>query len=219
MHCYKILLDRTGNVNEHPCHSIIPVEFETEGVSMQILTCSMLNQSTGYSIIKIVDEKDNNIQEGFHEAEFGECTINKLFSKCYLAMVINKNCLLSKLINESGCFLTSAIPKTDTLIEWTLVGSNSKALHNLTDNMRENGYKFEIISSENLLVKTTLTPKQEQYFNIAMNLGYYDIPKKIDLDELCCILGCSKSTLNVVLRTAEKKIFDYYRIASGKIRF
>jgi len=216
MHCYKILLDRTNNIEEHPCHSILPIEFGTEGISLQILTCSMLNESTGYSIIKITDETGEKIREGNYKAEYGECNINKLFSKCYFALVINKRCLLSKLINESGCFLTSAIPKTDTLIEWTLIGPNSEALHTLAKKMRDSGYKFELISSENLVAKMTLTPKQEEYFNIAMNLGYYDVPKKIGLDEMSKILNCSKSTLNVILRTAEKKIFDYYRVSAGR---
>ena len=60
-------------------------------------------------------------------------------------------------------------------------------------------------------IKATLTPKQEAYFETAMDLGYYDIPKRITLDELCAILGCSKSTLNVSLRTAESNIFHFYR--------
>ncbi len=215
MHCYKILLDRTGNEEEHPCHNILPVKFGTEGVSVQTITCYMFGECEGHSIIKVWDNRNDSLREGVYETGFGECTVSKVSSKCYLAMVVNRKCLLSRLISLSGCFLTSAVPRTDTIIEWTLIGPNSSALHSLVDSMRKNGYSFKLISSENLSNTVSLTPKQEQYFDMAFRMGYYDVPKRTDLNELCKLLGCSKSTLNVCLRTAEKKVFDYYRMSVG----
>ena len=134
-------------------------------------------------------------------------------------MVINRRCLLSGLINRAGCFLSSAVPKTDTLIEWTIIGPDSARIHDLFTDMRNNGYSFELISSSALSTSATLTPKQERYFNTAMDLGYYDVPKRINLDDLSRILGCSKSTLNVALRTAESNIFHFYRNVCLSNRF
>ena len=41
MHCCKILLDRTKNIEEHPCHSLLPIMFDDDDVDVRILTCSM----------------------------------------------------------------------------------------------------------------------------------------------------------------------------------
>lgn len=85
--------------------------------------------------------------------------------------------------------------------------------------MRAHGYSFEILSSQVASPDVTLTPKQEAFFEAAMDLGYYDVPKRIGLDELSKILGCSKSNLNVILRTAERNIFDFYRMFCRSERF
>ncbi|MFA6952806.1 MAG: helix-turn-helix domain-containing protein [Candidatus Methanomethylophilaceae archaeon] len=218
MHSLRIRIDRSKNKEESPCHGLLPVDIDDDGVKVQIITCSMLDQGTGYSMVRILDSDGTHLEEGTYEGEYGSCVINKFSPKHYVAMVINKRCKLSSLINEAGCFLTSAVPITDTEIEWKLIGPNNTALHNLVDNMRDAGFAVELISSESVDMDFALTDKQEQYFDVAMNLGYYDIPKRAGLDELCRVLGCSKSTLNIVLRTAEKKIFDMYMAGGMAMR-
>lgn len=218
MHSCRILLDRSRNSEEHPCHSLIPIDINGEGIDVRILTCSMLEHGAGYSMISIFDGSEA-LEEGRYEREGGSCSITRMSKNRYMAMVVNKRCLLSGLINSSGCFLSSAIPKTNTLIEWTIIGPDIRALHELFEKMRSNGYSFKILSSASMSITATLTQKQETYFNTAMDLGYYDIPKRITLDELSKILGCSKSTLNVALRTAENSIFRYYRDLCRSHRF
>lgn len=218
MHCCKILLDRSKNFEEHPCHSFLPMEFGADGTNIRILTCSMIDSTTGYSMIDIRDDSDS-LEEGHHPSENGDCNITRLGTNHYLAMVTNRRCFLSKLINESGCFLVSAEPDTDTLIRWTLIGPNSTVLHNLLSRMRESGYCYQMVSSSSVSMSSTLTSRQEECFNLAMDLGYYDVPKRIGLDELCKISGCSKSTLNVTLRSAEKRIFEFYRMFCVSNRF
>lgn len=171
----------------------------------------MMDESSGYSMIRIRDPA-GSVEEGRYEFDHGEASITRLSSGTYMAMVTNRRCLLSSLINRLGCFLLSAVPRTDTLIEWTLVGPTKARLQQLFAEMRANGYVFEIESSTPAADFASLTPKQEEHFEKAMDLGYYDIPKRIGLDELSKVLGCSKSTLNVSLRSAERSIFEFYRI-------
>ena len=121
MHCCRILLNRASNVEEHPCHALLPFDFEGSGIDVRILSCSMMDESSGYSMIRIRDPA-GSVEEGRYEFEYGEASITKLSSNTYMAMVTNRRCLLSSLINRLGCFLLSAVPRTDTLIEWTLVG-------------------------------------------------------------------------------------------------
>lgn len=211
MHCVKILLDRSTIHEEHPCHAMLPLRcFDEDGTKVKIQACSMLDAGSGYSIIHITDPSDS-MPTGHYESSYGECTVSKVSKNQYSAFVLNRKCILSTLINESGCFLSSAVPRTDTLIEWSIIGPNSPSINSLLRNMRDAGYQYEKVSSEALVRDTVLTSKQDEYFNIAFDLGYYSVPKKIGLDDLSRILGCSKSTLNVVLRNAEYNIFRFYR--------
>ncbi len=213
MYCCKLMLDRSSNFKEHPCHRFLPIDIDSEGLGVRILTCSMIDDSSGYSVIGVSDDS-GKVSEGHYSREDGECDIIKVGAHRYMAIVTNRKCVLAKLINASRCLLVSAVPQTDTLIEWTVVGPSAAALRGLKSAMRENGYKFESVASFDMSSKVLLTSKEEAAFNLAMDLGYYDVPRRIELDELSKITDCSKSTMSVRLRGAEKKIFDFYRIFS-----
>lgn len=217
MHHCSILLDRSANILEHPCHRYLPVDIKNEDVKAHIMTCSMVDLNTGYSMIDLQCHEE--LEEGTTEMGDGECNITRIGTGHYLVMVKNPCCFLARLLNKNGCFLMAAVPRTDTLIEWSLVGPSSTALNNLLKDMKENGYTYLKQSSNNLSAASTLTQRQEECFNLAMDLGYYDVPKRIGLDELCKVLDCSKSTLNVTLRSAEKRIFDFYRMFCVSNRF
>lgn len=211
MHRCRILLDREElhRKGEPPCHSFIPIRIGDEGVSVRIINCNVQDQTTGYSLIRVSDV-DNSLEPGRIESSVGDCSIIKVRNGQYMAFVTNRACPLAKVVGDSGCILSSAVPITDSLIEWTIIGPTSGSIHVLLRSMKDAGYKFEMVCSENLETTPVLTPKQEMYFTAAWESGYYDVPKRVSLDQLAETLNCSKSTLNVTLRTAERNIFDYY---------
>ena len=55
---------------------------------------------------------------------------------------------------------------------------------------------------------TILTKKQRTTLETAVISGYYDKPKKIDMEDLADDLGISKATLSYRLKTAEAKIVN-----------
>jgi predicted DNA binding protein len=55
-----------------------------------------------------------------------------------------------------------------------------------------------------------LTVNQLHTLRVALNEGYYDAPKRIDMRKLSQKLECSASTLCETLRRAEKKILQEY---------
>ena len=215
MHRCRILLDREKlhSAGHPPCHSFIPITIGDEGISVRIVTCNMQDDHTGSSLIRISDATDS-VKPGHYDNEVGDCSIIRSRAGQYLALVTNRACPLAKVVSGSGCMLTSAYPRTDSLIEWTLIGPTSKKLHELLRTMREDGYEYELLSSEAVRDVPVLSPKQDMYFTAAWEAGYYDIPKRISLDELAENLGCSKSTLNVTLRTAERNVFELYMSAN-----
>ncbi|MDG6907756.1 MAG: helix-turn-helix domain-containing protein, partial [Nitrososphaerota archaeon] len=55
-----------------------------------------------------------------------------------------------------------------------------------------------------------LTSRQEQIVKMALEMGYFEFPKKIRLEELSQRLGISAGTLSEILRRAEKHILTMY---------
>ena len=53
-----------------------------------------------------------------------------------------------------------------------------------------------------------LTTVQDKMMRAAFEKGYYDIPKKITLDELAAQSGMSKATLNIILRRGQHKLLS-----------
>ncbi|MDN5357603.1 MAG: HTH-type transcriptional regulator, dimethyl sulfoxide reductase transcription regulator [Candidatus Methanomethylophilaceae archaeon] len=216
MHCYTIRFCGVGDPEKHPCRSILPIP-EGNGIKTEVMSCSMMKENAGYAMIRITNENGEDIPEGIFRTESGRCSITMCNSKLYLAIVINDHCELSALVNASGCFLMSAVPVSENETEWTLIGPSSRALHGLLGKMRDRGYEPEVVSSEKLSSMVVLTPREEECFGLAWSMGYYDIPKQTNLDEMCRVVGCSKSTLDVTLRSAERRIFEFYRLMNNRI--
>ena len=59
-------------------------------------------------------------------------------------------------------------------------------------------------------VNPHLTVKQKKAFELAVNNGYYEYPRKITLSQLASILGISFSTYQKHLRKAEQKILPFF---------
>jgi DNA-binding transcriptional ArsR family regulator len=53
-----------------------------------------------------------------------------------------------------------------------------------------------------------LTGKQAEVLRLAYSMGYYDVPKKVGIDEIARLLGKDKGTVGEHLRRAEKHVFD-----------
>jgi predicted DNA binding protein len=216
MQCSRLLIDRRINgktPDGHPCHMLLPIQFNEVGIKVEIIQCSFLSKGTGYSMIRITD------MDGTHSDKiditpsysmFGECEIMKISNQQYMAMVTNNNCMLASILSESGCFLTSAIPVSNDDIEWTIVGPNSTYIHNLITRMKTEGYGVRTLSTSQMNLDSVLTEKQEHCLRIAYEKGYYKVPKSITLEELCQLIDCSKSTLSVLMRNAESRIITNY---------
>ncbi len=197
----------------HPCHSVLPIRFDEEGVNVEIIQCSMLSQNAGCSMIKIIDSKGRHrsqLEQNYYSNLHGECSIIKIGANQYLATVMNNECELSHIVAESGLFLTSAKPVTDDLIEWTVIAANSTYIRNFIKRAKNAGYNVVRRLMVDPNPELRLTARQEEVMTFALENGYYEIPKRITIDDLCRKFDCSKSTLSVVMRSAEKKIIELY---------
>ena len=212
----KLIVDRRIDGvrrDGHPCHSVLPVKFDDDGLKVEIIQCSMVSQTTGCSMIRITDNKGSHrsqLQQNYYSNTHGECSIMKIGTNQYLATVMNNECELSHIVAESGIFLTSAEPLTDDLIEWTVMATNSTYIRNFINRAKNAGYHIIRRVTMNPHAEVRLTARQEEVMSYALENGYYEIPKRLTIDDLCKSFDCSKSTLSVIMRSAEKKVLELY---------
>jgi predicted DNA binding protein len=114
------------------------------------------------------------------------------------------------MLSETGCFLTQSIPKENDVICWTVVAPSTENIRNLVDKIEEGGFLVKRDMTLKMDVSMLLSDRQEEAIRTAVENGYYDVPRKIDMVDLSHMLGCSKSTLNATLRNAEKRIMNHY---------
>lgn len=182
------------------------------GISVKVLRCAHMTFNCGHCLLrldgetKICDEimKDPPILEDDRLS----VEIARIGNGILSVMVVNKSCLLSSLISESGCFLELAIPASKDEMVFHLIGNDSEAINTFVFMAREMGYGVTVLGIYEKSEWGGLTFRQERALRIAYDLGYYDIPSRTTLDELANKMGCSKSTLNVILRRAERKIIS-----------
>ena len=210
-HYYKLELDRTEMTDQHNCKSFLPID-EGRVVSTDVIKCSSMGDGCGISIMRVITDSDIEIPESTISMNGGECQIDKVSSNNYLATITNHSCRLCGMVSKCKCFLMSAINKGDK-VEWTVLGQDSSCVRELVSELREKGYTVNLLAGGKYNEDMTLTSKEEKYLRIAFDQGYYDVPRRTDLDTLCERIGCSKSTLNVSLRNAERKIIRNYEIS------
>jgi len=203
---------------EHQCRTILPIpEEDSDGVSIEVVKCSSMESGIGFSVIRIITDGKTKIPEGKTTCDKGECVIERISSTHYTAAVTNRNCYLCELFGKTKCFLMSSVPVDESLVEWTVTGQDSAAVHDLIHRMKDYGYRVKFMAGGRYGDEMMLTPKEERYLKTAYDHGYYDVPRKVDLDGLCDSFGCSKSTLNVALRVAERKLICHYIDGSDKM--
>lgn len=215
MHISRFLIDRRIDnkvPDGHPCHMLLPVKLK-EGMKVEVTQCSCLTDGAGCSIMKII-ETDSGYKEsdylGISHHIMGECSVIKVKKDLYLATAMNNNCRLAKILSESGCFLTSAVPQNDNEIEWTVFAPNKTYIKNLIARMKSEGYGVKMIIFELMEADMLLTPRQEEVIKYAFEHGYYESPKLINIDDLCKQFDCSKSTMSIIIRYAERKLIGSY---------
>jgi len=76
--------------------------------------------------------------------------------------------------------------------------------------LHEQGVVYKIAEIAKMNKSRALTSKQERVLKSALELGYYDYPKRISTEELSKVVGLAPSTISEILRRAEKRIISGY---------
>jgi len=163
----------------------------------------------GNTLIKIDGGDMNKILKGIKEHP--SLVELNILGQAENSAVINtktKDPWLLSAMMESEVLLKPPVKVKDGVAEWVVLSTRGKvsALMKLLD---EKGITYELKSISKYSERPILTRRQAEVLDFALEHGYYEIPRKITLDQLARKLGVSKSTLSETLRAAEKKMMRY----------
>jgi predicted DNA binding protein len=126
------------------------------------------------------------------------------------AIVDADNCAICKTMLNWDLFLIEAHTNGtgDIIMRW--LAPDESTLSGFLGRLEADGVRFELIKKQNLNKKKEITARQEFVVRTALNLGFFDYPKKVHLEGLSKRLNVSYVTLAEILRRAEKNIISSY---------
>lgn len=127
-----------------------------------------------------------------------------------LAIIGADNCPVCNAIPDWDLFLVDAhtTESGDVVMEWLVPDENT--ISAFLEKLKNDGIKYKLLKKQNLAKREDITARQEYVVRTALELGFFDYPKKINLKGLSRRLNVSYVTLAEILRRAEKNIIHSY---------
>jgi hypothetical protein len=136
--------------------------------------------------------------------------LSKLDRHRVVGTITTHDCPVCSTFAGLNCFLVSASTTTKGKMEWELFISKDDELKALCERLEAKQVKYEILEVSHRLRKREITSRQEQILRVALDLGYFEFPKRIKLEGLSEKLNISIGTLAEILRRAEKHVLSSY---------
>lgn len=108
--------------------------------------------------------------------------------------------------------VSSALPRfpfevKDGSDEWLLISERDQADRFVKD-LRGHGVKADIVSSREYHPHASLTDRQREMMEAAIDQGYYEVPRRVTLTHLAERLHVAKSTLSETLARGERHLLE-----------
>ncbi len=179
-------------------------------MSIRVMKCVPTDDNGAKSLLRIDTDADlaNSRVEEMIRSREPMCTVqlSKAGPGRLLGTIELEACRACAVVSETGCILDSARSRIDGQIQWNVIAPDAAKLTMLVERLKDLGATVVLEKVSVLRTAKELTREQERVLELAYELGYFDIPKKIKLEELAKRLGISKATLDVMLRRAQRKI-------------
>jgi predicted DNA binding protein len=125
-----------------------------------------------------------------------------------VGMVSTHDCPICSTFAGLNSFLISANTSDNGRMEWRMLVGGDTDLKTLCGRLDSRHVKYDILEVSHHSQKREMTARQEEILRVALDLGYFDFPKRIKLEDLAEKLNISPGTLSEILRRAEKNILS-----------
>jgi len=133
-------------------------------------------------------------------------TIVKVREGKAFGVVVSPKCAAAEAMRDLTCTVASHTVERDGSIKLEIVAGGKDTLEKIIDRFRSNGAEVIVSKLTSNVEDEKLTDRQEQIVRKALEMGYFEYPRKIRQKELADACGVSSSTLAEVLRRAERNI-------------
>jgi predicted DNA binding protein len=181
-------------------------------VSMESIIYQTLSETEALDIIKIKysNELSDNIKKFFSKYNnikaFKILEENKHFIYFQIISICSPN---TNKFFKNSCYQLGPLLMKNGKEFWDVISTSKKNVRELLKDLNDETRIAKLISIENYnFEKSKLTNKQFVVLESLYEAGYFEIPKKITLDDTSRILKTSKSTLNVHLNKSINKIIQ-----------
>lgn len=101
----------------------------------------------------------------------------------------------------------SSDPSVEEEFSWSLLVRDGSRVPSLLKSLERPGAALpHLVRVGRYRAMEALTPRQELAVSLAVRLGYYDVPRRADLDDVARALGTSRTAAMEVLRRATRKL-------------
>jgi predicted DNA binding protein len=163
----------------------------------------------GNTIIEVIHYKIDQILEDIknHESVFEFNLIEKELNRAKFN-IKTKNPYLLFILIKCGVLINYPVKVKEKVAEWDLVATRER-INDLLDCFEENEITFSLIKIGNKDLneedKNELDLEELRILKTAIKLGFFEVPRKISLEELAKKLGLSKSWTSEKLRKIVNK--------------
>jgi len=120
-------------------------------------------------------------------------------------------CETCNTILSHGSFLISGKSLQDFIVVYSFVVPSFDAYKSIISALENSDLKVKVLRVGKLESKRgILTENQEKVFWIALKVGFFDYPRKVDTIELSSKLGISPSTLSEITRRGVRRLLEHY---------
>ena len=188
--CWAENLARTSNVaiKVHSCRTNSNgqsvqnwVEIHAEDGKIDLIKDEISDQVISSEIVKVKDGK-----------AFG--------------VVVTPRCAAAEALRDLTCTVTSHAVERDGSIKLEVLASGRNTLKQVIARFRSRGTEVSVLKLTSDVDDEKLTDRQEQIVRKALEMGYYEYPRRIRQKELANACGVASSTLAELLRRAERNI-------------
>ncbi|MDJ0275174.1 MAG: helix-turn-helix domain-containing protein [Nitrososphaerota archaeon] len=186
------------------------------GIKSEILQCVPRKESAGTSVLAVFNTssaKPCELRPLLLEAPgVEEATVKRTDREgVMLAMIRTRRCACYSAGIPFKHVLRIREDKNGLLV--TCVFRDANELKDFIEETTLRGYRIEVQRVEQLnadRLVPSLTKKQEQLLSAALELGFYEVPKKIGVRELAEMFGISPRAVSEMLRRAHKRLVESY---------
>ncbi|MCL4331138.1 MAG: helix-turn-helix domain-containing protein [Candidatus Thermoplasmatota archaeon] len=126
------------------------------------------------------------------------------------AIIDAHNCPVCSAIVRFDIFLIDARSHPSGDVSMVFLSPDEQTLSEFLGCLKGDGMSYIIVRKSDIDIKPQITARQEFILKTALELGYFDYPKRIDLKGLSERLGISYTTISEILRRAERKIIGEF---------